>query len=353
MNQTQALITSPSGILAVLAGVCAFYFLLESKTKWKIFTFFPPLIFIYLTPVILSNTGVIPFKSDVYGFMSSILLPMFLTLMLLNLDIMCTSKVLGKGIFVMLFGTLGVIVGAPLAYMLLVGKIGPDAWKTFGTLAGSWIGGTGNMAATAEGLKATGAQYGLATIADNLVNIIWIPALLASKSLKHVFNRFTKVSQEKIDDINDQCENLKKEEKAVHMTHILYLLAIGFAVTFISMKIAPILPQLPPVLTASTWKVLLITTFAISLSFTPAKKVPGSHAIAMALVYMFVANMGARAQISSLMGAQAVWFLIAAYIWIIIHGCFCLLGAKLFKVDIHMAAISSAANVGGAASLLL
>ncbi|MBW3671981.1 MAG: DUF819 family protein, partial [Acidobacteria bacterium] len=34
----------------------------------------------------------------------------------------------------------------------------------------------------------------------------------------------------------------------------------------------------------------------------------------------------------------------------IIHGAFCLFGAWIFKVDVHSAAIASAANVGGAAS---
>ena len=33
-----------------------------------------------------------------------------------------------------------------------------------------------------------------------------------------------------------------------------------------------------------------------------------------------------------------------------IHGGFCLLGAKLLRVDVHTAAIASAANIGGAAS---
>ena len=35
---------------------------------------------------------------------------------------------------------------------------------------------------------------------------------------------------------------------------------------------------------------------------------------------------------------------------IVIHGLFCVLGAKLFRTDLHTAAIASAANIGGAAS---
>jgi len=69
----------------------------------------------------------------------------------------------------------------------------------------------------------------------------------------------------------------------------------------------------------------------------------------MALIYLFVANMGARAHVDQILG-QAPWFILGAYIWVFIHGAFCMLGAKIFKVDVHTAAIASAANIGGAAS---
>ncbi|HDL04126.1 MAG TPA: DUF819 family protein, partial [candidate division Zixibacteria bacterium] len=109
------------------------------------------------------------------------------------------------------------------------------------------------------------------------------------------------------------------------------------------------LPEVPPVLMGSAWKILIITTLGLILSLTPAKKIPGSHPLAMALVYLFVANMGARANVQDLAG-QAPWFLLGAYIWIFIHGAFCVIGARIFRVDIHSTAIASAANIGGAAS---
>jgi uncharacterized membrane protein len=59
--------------------------------------------------------------------------------------------------------------------------------------------------------------------------------------------------------------------------------------------------------------------------------------------------MGARAEIGGL-AHQAVWFVMGAFVWIFIHGSFCVLGAKIFRVDVHTAAIASAANIGGAAS---
>lgn len=344
-----SLITSPTGILAVLAGVASLFFWLEKRTGWGIFNYFPPLLFIYTFPVVFSNTGLIANKSPLYGWMGDTILPMFLVIMLLDVDVRSAVKVMGKGIFVMLFGTAGVIIGAPIGYWLVKGGLGPEAWKGFGTLAGSWIGGTGNMAAVADGLKTSGEDFGLAVIGDNIVYIVWLPIMLSSKKIASWFNKFAKVNPDRVRMLEESSGNLAVDKGKVEMRHLLYLIFIGLSCTYLAVVFAKYLPQVPPILTASSWRILLISTFGIILSMTPARKIPGSHPLAMALIYLFVANMGARSNIGNL-AEQAPWFLIGAYVWIFIHGAFCLLGARLFRVDVHSTAIASAANIGGAAS---
>jgi uncharacterized membrane protein len=346
---TDALITSPLGILAILAGVASFFFFLEKKTGWRLFSFFPPLLFIYTLPLIFSNTGLIANKSPLYDWMSSTILPVFLIVMLLDVDVSAAVKIMGKGIFVLLFGTAGVIIGAPIGYFIVKSGLGPEAWKGFGTLAGSWIGGTGNMAAVSEGLKTSGTDFGLAVLGDNIVYIVWLPIMLGSKNFAGWFNRIMKVKKSRLEMLERSAGDISTDKGKLEMRHLLYLFFVGLFFAWLAGKISVYLPQLPPVLTASSWKILLITTFGIMLSMTPAKKIPGSHQLAMALVYLFVANMGARANISGL-AEQAPWFLIGAYVWIFIHGGFCILGARIFRVDVHSTAIASAANIGGAAS---
>ncbi len=360
---TEALITSPAGVLTVLAGTCALFFFLERQTGWKLFQYLPPLIFIYLTPVILSNTGVIPTSSGVYGSIRSLVLPMMLTLLLLKVDVAAAFKVMGRGVFVMLFGTLGVMVGAPIGYLLVKGGLGPDGWKAFGTLAGSWIGGTGNMAAVSDMIDTQGAEFGLAVLGDTIVYIVWLPIMLGSKNLAGWFNRFTGVSKDRLQRMEDALAEMDHDERPPSTPHYLYLLMIALGVTWVANGIAAALPQIylpmswmpagieenAPIVSEGTWRILLVTTIGIALSFTPAKRIPGSHNFAMALVYLFVARMGAVAEVKGL-ADQAPWFLLGAFIWIFIHGAFCLLGARIFRVDVHTAAISSAANIGGAAS---
>ncbi len=345
----ESLITSPLGVLAILAGVASFFFFLEKKTSWKVFNFFPPLLFIYAVPVIFSNTGLMVSKSPVYDFMGDSVLPMFLIIMLLDVDVKSAVRVMGKGIFVMLFGTAGVIIGAPIAYFIVKSGLGPEAWKGFGALAGSWIGGTGNMAAVSEGLKTPGEAFGLAVIADNAVYLIWLPLMLSSKNITKWFSKFAKVDKNRIEMLEKTSGELNKDKGKLEMRHFLYLLFFGLFFAWLAGKLAGYMPTIPPVLSASSWKILLVTTFGIGLSMTKARNIPGSHQLAMALIYLFVANMGARANISNL-ADQAPWFIFGAYIWIFIHGAFCILGARIFHVDIHSTAIASAANIGGAAS---
>ncbi len=163
------------------------------------------------------------------------------------------------------------------------------------------------------------------------------------------FNRWARVKEGRIEEMEEAVAREAGEEKRpVQMVDYLYLGAIAAAVTWASHALAGFLPELDPVISTGTWNILLVTTFALVLSRTPVRRIPGSHDLAMALIYVFVAGMGARAALSGL--GQAPAFLAGAFLWIAIHGLFCLAGAWLFRVDIHSVAIASAANVGGAAS---
>ncbi len=347
-DAAKTLVASPEGVLAILVAVCAFWFYIEQKTQWKLFQFLPPLIFIYMTPVVLNNTGVIPGDSPVYGVLRHFALPGLICLLLLSVDVGAAVRIMGKGVLVMLMGTLGIMVGGTVSYFIVHRWLEPDAWTGFGALAGSWIGGTGNMAAVAEGIGTSPEQLGLAVLADNAVYVVWLPILLASKNFAERFNRWARVDESRLAEMEAAADLEVKAEHPPKMRDYLYLGVLACGVTWIAAAVAPLLPVVEPILSTSVWKILIVTTLGIGLSLTKARGIPGSHELAMAIVYVFVAGMGARASLAGL--DQAPAFLLGAFIWIFIHGAFCLFGAYIFKVDIHTVAIASAANVGGAAS---
>ena len=356
METTEVLISSPIGVLAVLCAVAAFFFLLAQVTKAKLFNFIPPLLFIYATPVFLNNFDVIPSKSIIYSGLSTFALPAFIVLMLIKVNVPAVIRVMGKGVLVMLMGTVGVIVGGIVAYVAVHNWLSDDAWKGFGALAGSWIGGTANMLATAEMLGASEAQLGLAVIADNVVYVVWLPLLLLSRDFADKFNKWARVPEDRLESMDAAAALHVEEDVAPKMPDYLYLAAVIFVITAVGHWAAPViaewiastLPAIKSVLSETTTRILLVTTLALLLSTTPVSKLPNSTAIGTSLVYIFVAGMGARASVAGL--AEAPAFVFGAFIWIFIHGLFCVAGAWIFRVDIHSVAIASAANIGAAAS---
>jgi uncharacterized membrane protein len=342
------MITDPVAVMAVLVGVAALFFWLEKATGWRMFQFIVPLIWIYATPMILRNVGVLPAESASYDLLGTVGLPLVIVLLLLKVDVGAAVRVMGRGIGVMLLGTAGIVVGAPIGLWVVQRWLAPDAWKGFAALSGSWIGGTGNMAAVAEGVEISPEMFGLAVLADTAIYVAWLPLLLGSKALATRFNRWARVPEERIAQMDEAAAAAATVEEArPEMRHYLYIAVIGLTATWAALALAPLLPE-SAIVSASVWRILLVTAFGIALSFTPAKRLPASHEVAMALLYVFVARMGAQASLEGL--AQAPAFLLGAAIWIVIHGLFCLGGAWLLKVDVHSAAIASAANVGGAAS---
>jgi uncharacterized membrane protein len=356
MGNPVALVSSPLGILAVLVFVAAFFFMLQHVTQAKLFDYLPPLLFIYATPVFLNNFGVIPSASPVYSGLSAIALPVFIVLMLIKVNVPAVVRVMGKGVLVMLMGTAGVMVGGVVAYFIVHGSLSDDAWKGYGALAGSWIGGTANMAATAEMLQTSEEQFGLAVLADNVIYIVWLPLLLMSRDFADKFNRWARVPEDRIASMDAAADMHFEVDHAPTMPQYLFIAAIAIGVTWIATAVAPgiaaaianVNPGLATAFSTTTVRILLVTTAALLLSTTPISKLPNTTALGTALVYVFVAGMGARASISGL--AEAPMFVLGAFIWIFIHGLFCLAGAWLFRVDIHSVAIASAANIGAAAS---
>ncbi len=345
------MIESNAGVIAALAGTAAFYFWLQRATRWKIFDYLIPLIWIYATPMVLRNVGVLPPSSGAYDVMRHTGLPVCIVLLLIGVDVKAAVRIMGRGIGVMLLGTAGVVIGAPIGYLIVKGWLDPDAWKGFGALAGSWIGGTGNMMAVAAGLELEDGSpmLGLAVLADSVIYVFWLPLLLASKSFADKFNRWTRVDKERLARMEQAAlAEAEGEKKPARLEDFIFLLALALAATWLAGYLAPFLPEMGQVLTTSTWEVLLLTTLGILLSFTPARRIPASHNLAMAILYIFVARMGATASLSGFWQAPA--FILGAAIWILIHGAFCLLGARLLRVDVHSVAIASAANIGAAAS---
>ena len=336
------------GVMAVICMIPVFFLWLERTTKWKVFEFLPAIIWIFLAPVFLSNLGVIPRQSPIYDTFKSFAVPLFIVLMLLDINIRQSIRVAWRGAIVLVIGTIGIVLGSVASYVAFRSGLPADAWSGFGALAGSWIGGTGNLAAVAESLNTPSELVGIVVIVDNFVYLVYFPLILGCKRWAKPFNRFTGVTDAEIAELSASTAAVERKTHEVHFRDVLTLVGWGFTAVVIARWLAGLVPEVPPVLTTSTWTILLVTTIGILLSATKLKDVPGTEPLSMSFVYLYMTMIGASADLRAL--GDAHWFLAAGFVAIAVHLVFIVIGAKLLRLDVSMAAVSSVAAVGGAAS---
>jgi uncharacterized membrane protein len=336
------------GVMAVITMIPVFFVWLEKKTKWKVFDILPAIIWIFLAPIFLSNLNVIPRSTPIYTTFRSFAVPMFIVLMLLDINIREVIKVAWRGAGVMVLGAFGIVAGAVISFWMFRSGLPADTWRGYGALAGSWIGGTGNLAAVAESLDTPGEMVGMVVLVDNFVYVVYFPIILTCKRWAEKFNRFSRVSQKDLDHFEQATADIEKKTHEVHFKDLLTLVGWSFAAVLIANTMARFFPEIQPVLTERTWAILLVTTIGIGLAATPLSKVPGTMPLAMTLTYIYMTMMGAQADLRNIGGAQ--WFLVAGFVCIAVHFVFIIIGARLFRIDVSMAAVSSVSAVGGAAS---
>ncbi|UCC71579.1 MAG: DUF819 family protein [Gemmatimonadota bacterium] len=336
------------GVMAVITMIPVFFVWLEKKTQWRIFDILPAIIWIFLAPIFLSNLNVIPRSSEIYTTFRSFAVPMFIVLMLLDINIREVIKVAWRGAGVMVLGSFGIVIGAAISFYFLKSGLPENTWRGYGALAGSWIGGTGNLAAVAESLDTPGEMVGMVVLVDNFVYVVYFPIILTCKRWADRFNSFTRVSQKDVDHFVKATADIEKKSHEVHFKDVLTLVGFAFTAMLIANRLAGFFPAVEPVLTEGTWAILLVTTLGIALSGTALSKVPGTMPVAMTLTYVYMTMMGAQADLTKIGGAQ--WFLVAGFVCVAIHFVFIIVGARLFRIDVSMAAVSSVSAVGGAAS---
>jgi uncharacterized membrane protein len=336
------------GVMAIITMIPVFFLWLEKRTRWKVFDILPAIIWVFITPILLSNLGVIPTSSPIYDTFKSFAVPLVIVLMLLDINIRESLKVAWRGVGVLVFGSLGIVAGAAVAFYLFKFGLAPDSWSGFGALAGSWIGGTGNLAAVAESLQTPPEQVGIVVLVDNFVYIFYFPIILTCRKWDKHFSRFTGVSTRQLDEALVARKGVETKRQDVHFQNILTLIGFGFSAVLVANWAAGWMPLLPPVLTEKTWAMLLVTTLGVLLSATSLKSVPGTQPLSMALIYIYMTMIGASADLTNLAGSQ--WFLVAGFMCIAVHFLLVIAAARIFRVDVSTAAVASVAAVGGAAS---
>jgi uncharacterized membrane protein len=354
MNETtQALINDPMSVFAFLATLVAIIFWVSGVKKFeKFFEFIPPVIFVYFVPMICTTLGITPLASPTYDWTTRYFLPVALFLLMISIDLKSVAKLGPVALFMVTAGTVGIILGGPVALAIFGGWLPEDAWKGFAALSGSWIGGTANMVAVAESVDTPESAFGPIIVVDTVVGYGWMGVLLFFSVWQKKFDTLINANTAAIEETNARLAELDRDRHPTTVRDAAFLVGIGMGAAVLAVNLGERIPPLgdPTIISATTWAVLIIVTGGLLLSFTPLREFEkvGASQLGYTALYLLLAGIGAQADLKAVL--QAPVYLLAGALWIAIHVAILLLAARLIRAPLFFVATGSMANIGGAAS---
>jgi len=350
------MIRDPMAVLCVLLGLLAVLFVVAGHVRYgRIFKVVPLLVFAYFVPTLLSNTGVIPLESALYPFIRSWLLPASLVLLVLCADIPSILRLGRPALILFLAGTASVVLGGPIAYLalgwLVPAELGEEAWKGLAALSGSWIGGGANFIAVGESVGASNSTIAMMVVVDVAVANVWMAVLLYFSGRADAMDARIGADRRGIEAVQRAVAQFQDEvARPTNLKDLLVILVLAFGATAAATAVASQLPDIGTIINGFTWVVLLVTTAALALSFTPLRRLEGAGAssIGTVFLYLLIASIGAQAQFSEVVKAPGL--VAVGALWIGIHALVILVVRRLLRAPIFFAAVGSQANIGGAAS---
>ena len=357
------------GILMVVLGFVFYTSSLRSSFWKKFYTFFPVILLCYFIPSLLNTTGIVsPEKSNLYFVASRYLLPTSLVLLTLSVDLKEISKLGSKALIMFFTGTVGIIIGGPIAIIIVKNlfpnlvSINPEELaRGMTTIAGSWIGGGANQTAMKEVFNVDGELFSKMVTVDVLVGNAWLAVLLIGVGKTVFIDKFLGADSSSVESVKEKIEKYNLSIARIpDLRELIYVLTIGFGITGISHliadNIAPYLLNNFPTfekysLTSSFfWLIVMATTFGVILSFTRLRDLEGVGAskIGTIFIYILVATIGLQMNLFTVFDNPGLFLI--GFIWISVHVILLFIVAILIKAPYFFVAVGSQANVGGAAS---
>jgi len=274
-------------------------------------------------------------KSSLYFVASRYMLPASLVLLTLSIDLKEVFKLGYKALLMFITGTIGVIIGGPLAILLfsyiapdVVGGLEPnEVWRGMTTVAGSWIGGGANQAAMYEIFKEgnknliSGSMYSMMITVDIIVSEVWMFFLLLGVGKAARIDKFFKADSSAVDNLKNQMQEFSlKIARIPSFTDIMVILGLGLGAT------------------------------AIAHSFTRLRNYEGAGAskIGGVFIYILVATIGMKMNVLAIFDNPAIF--LVGLTWMVVHVILLVIVGKIIKAPFFYLAVGSKANIGGAAS---
>jgi len=345
------LIQEPMAVFGYLAAVFAgIFWISELPALQKVFRITPAVIYCYFVPTLSTTVGIIPMASPVYEWMTRYLLPVALLLLMITVDLKSILKLGRTALIMVTAGSIGIVIGAQIAFLAFARWLPPEGWKGLAALTGSWIGGTANMVAIAESVGTPDAIMGPIIVVDTVVGYGWMGVLLFLSAWQVVFDRRLQADSTALTETNKLLAELDTHRQPTQLRDIAIILGLGFAGAVLAVQLGAALPALgdPTIISHTTWAVLIVVTGGLLLSFTPVRNLEevGASKVGYAALYLLLTAIGAQGNLMEVLSAPAFFF--AGVLVITIHVAVMLVVAWVIKAPFFFVATGSVANIGGA-----
>ncbi|XP_050223310.1 uncharacterized protein LOC126673272 isoform X1 [Mercurialis annua] len=313
-----------------------------SEKKTKIGSIVSAALVSTLVGLAASNTGIIPYETAAYSVVLEFLLPLSVPLLLFRADLRNVFRSTGTLLLAFLLGSVATVIGTTVAFMMVpMQSLGPDNWKIAAALMGSYIGGSVNYVAISEALGTSASVVAAGIAADNVICAIYFMALFALAS--KIPPEASASTTELLTGIPVELELESNFTRNVSVLDTATALAISFTICKIATSLAHCFEVQGGSIPAVTAIVVVLAT-AFPTQF--GRLAPAGNMIALVLMQVFFAVLGASGSIWNVMKTAPSIFLFAL-VQVTVHLAVMLGFGKLLRFDLKLLLLASNANIGG------
>ncbi len=364
-----SLISDPWALVAIIAGMTAMAFWLDLHYRWARQVGATMLVIVF--GAVLSNLGVVPFRSVVYDAISGPVTSLSIVWLLFAVDVRDLKAAGPRMLAAFAIACLATMVGAVVAGFAFNGDFNGDAWKLAGVMTGTYAGGSINFVAVGRSLDFPPALFAAATASDAVMTALWFAATLMIPIWLRRY--FPAPKHRHAPAVGPEVERAVAEASAEappagvgdaaagaavqdpHADHPFFseaplrildvslLIGLGFALMWAAERMSQVV-SLPSVL----W----LTTFALVLGHTPwVRQIKGDMHLGALGLHLFLATIGIASRFSEIarVGPDVFWFTATV---VGIHGLLTYGGARLARLDLETTSVASQAAIGGPSSAL-
>lgn len=342
------MIDGPLALSATVAAVAAVGFWLESRFPWA--EKLGASLLVIALGAVLSNLGLVPASSAVYGAVYGPVTSLAIVWLLLAVDLRDLRAAGPRMLGAFALAVAATTVGALTAVVLFGEAVGEETWRLAGTMVGTYSGGSLNFAAVGRAVELPESLFTAAAAADNVMTAVWMVATLLLPAWLARFYPAAPPAPDPAPGGTGEGPGGAGEEGRrrqglldgvpFHVPDVAALLAVGLILHVAAETVAREVPLPIP-------SVVWLTTFALAVAqLPPVRRLQGAFHLGTLALNLFFVVIGIGSRVAEILSVGLEIFYFTATV-VLIHGVLVFVTARFARLDVETTAVASQAAVGG------